>query len=98
VVPKGRHTRCTSKLHLETPEDDPENIIKKVKTSQEGLSAAAPGDFGNLHDSSFKSPIVVSNSPSNLPRNRMDSIVATRYAPLVLPQPMNALPVRDYLK
>jgi hypothetical protein len=28
----------------------------------------------------------------------MDAIVATRYAPLVLPQPMNALPTRDYLK
>jgi hypothetical protein len=35
---------------------------------------------------------------TNLPRNRMDAIVAARYAPLVLPQPMNALPVRDYLK
>jgi hypothetical protein len=35
---------------------------------------------------------------SNPPRNRMDSIVAARYAPLVLPQPMNSLPARDYLK
>jgi hypothetical protein len=35
---------------------------------------------------------------ANLPRNRMDSIVADRYAPLVLPQPMNSLPARDYLK
>jgi hypothetical protein len=35
---------------------------------------------------------------ANLPRNRMDAIVAARYAPLVLPQPMNALPVGDYLK
>jgi hypothetical protein len=35
---------------------------------------------------------------SNTPRNRMDAIVAARYAPLVLPQPMNALPARDYLK
>jgi hypothetical protein len=34
----------------------------------------------------------------NPPRNRMDAIVATRYAPLVLTQPMNALPTRDYLK
>jgi hypothetical protein len=34
----------------------------------------------------------------NLPRNRMDAIVAARYAPLVLPQPMNSLPVGDYLK
>jgi hypothetical protein len=35
---------------------------------------------------------------ANPPRNRMDSIVASRYAPLILPQPMNSLPVGDYLK
>jgi hypothetical protein len=34
----------------------------------------------------------------NPPRNRMDAIVAARYDPLVLPQPMNALPARDYIK
>jgi hypothetical protein len=28
----------------------------------------------------------------------MDAIVLARYAPLVLPQPMNSLPNRDYLK
>ena len=28
----------------------------------------------------------------------MDVIVAARYAPFVLPQPMNALPGGDYLK
>ena len=28
----------------------------------------------------------------------MDAIVAARYAPLVLPQPMNALPRGDYFK
>jgi hypothetical protein len=35
---------------------------------------------------------------ANPPRNRMDSIVVVRYAPLILPQPMNALPTGDYLK
>jgi hypothetical protein len=35
---------------------------------------------------------------ANPPRNIMDAIVAARYAPMVLPQPMNALPVGDYLK
>jgi hypothetical protein len=30
--------------------------------------------------------------------NRKDVIVAARYDPLVFPQPMNALPVGDYLK
>jgi hypothetical protein len=35
---------------------------------------------------------------ANPPLNRMDAIVATRYAPLVLPLPMNPLPAGDYLK
>jgi hypothetical protein len=35
---------------------------------------------------------------ANPPRNRMDAIVASRYAPLILPQPMNSLPIGDYLK
>jgi hypothetical protein len=35
---------------------------------------------------------------ANLPLNRMDAIVAARYAPLVLPHPMNPLPAGDYLK
>ena len=35
---------------------------------------------------------------ANPPLNRMDAIVAARYAPLVLPHPMNPLPARDYLK
>jgi hypothetical protein len=35
---------------------------------------------------------------ANPPRNTMDAIVAARYVPLVLPQPMNALPAGDYLK
>jgi hypothetical protein len=34
----------------------------------------------------------------NPPPNRMDAIVATRYAPLILPHPMNPLPAGDYLK
>jgi hypothetical protein len=34
----------------------------------------------------------------NPPRNRMDAILVTRYAPLVLPQPLSALPAGGYLK
>jgi len=34
---------------------------------------------------------------ANLPRNIMDAIVDVRYAPLILPQPMNALLVGGYL-
>jgi len=35
---------------------------------------------------------------ANPPRNRMDAIVGARYAPLILLQPMNSLPVGYYLK
>jgi hypothetical protein len=35
---------------------------------------------------------------ANIPRNRMDDIVAARYAPLILPHLVNALPVGEYLK
>ena len=35
---------------------------------------------------------------ANPPPNRMDVIVAARYAHLVLPHPMNPLPTGDYLK
>jgi hypothetical protein len=34
----------------------------------------------------------------NPPPNRMDAIVTARYAPLILPQPLNPLPAGDYLK
>jgi hypothetical protein len=43
-------------------------------------------------------PAIITMVGENLPRNRMDAIVAAGYAPLVLPQPMNALPAGDYLK
>jgi uncharacterized small protein (DUF1192 family) len=35
---------------------------------------------------------------ANPPQKRMDAIVTARYAPLVLPHPMNPLPAGDYLK
>jgi hypothetical protein len=35
---------------------------------------------------------------ANLPRNMMDVILDSMYAPIVLPQPMNSLLAGDYLK
>jgi hypothetical protein len=35
---------------------------------------------------------------ANPPMTRMEAIIAARYAPLVLPQPLNALPIDGYLK
>jgi hypothetical protein len=43
-------------------------------------------------------PLNVPMAGANPPQNRMDAIVAARYAPLILPQPLNPLPAGDYLK
>jgi hypothetical protein len=59
--------------------------------------------------SSPTSPVHIPSPPSsplpnipmagvNPPMTRMEAIIVTRYAPLVLPQPLNALPVDGYLK
>jgi len=42
-------------------------------------------------------PIHVQMAGANPPRNNMAEILAARYTPLVLPQPMNALPATNYL-
>jgi hypothetical protein len=43
-------------------------------------------------------PTIIPMAGANPPRNKMDSIVVARNAPLILPQPMNSLPAGDYLK
>jgi hypothetical protein len=45
------------------------------------------------------SPLVhIQMAGANPPRTRMEAIVVARYAPLVLPWPLNALPADGYLK
>jgi hypothetical protein len=45
------------------------------------------------------SPLVhIQMARANPPQKRMESILAARYAPLVLPQPLNSLPADGYLK
>ena len=48
----------------------------------------------------FPSPksVNLKMAAQNQPVYMMDRMVAARYAPLVLPQPLNALPVGDYQK
>jgi hypothetical protein len=55
--------------------------------------------------SPVRTPSPPSSPPSNIPMagenppmTRMEAIIAARYAPLVLPQPLNALPADGYLK
>jgi hypothetical protein len=55
--------RSTPQLPLATPEADPEKIIRKGKTPQEGTSTVVPGDSGNFLNPSLKTPVVSSNSP-----------------------------------
>jgi hypothetical protein len=59
----------------------------------------------SFHSSPVHTPSPPSSPPLNIPMagvnpppNRMDAIVAARYAPLILPQPLNPLPAGDYLK
>ena len=55
---------------------------------------------GTLSSSSQQSSGVQSNTNLRMaqPQNRMAAMVLARYAPLVLPQPINALPGGDYQK
>jgi len=55
--------RSNPQLPLATPEADSKNIIKKGKTSQEGISTVVSSDYGNLHDSYFKNLVAASNYP-----------------------------------
>jgi hypothetical protein len=59
---KGRHTRSTPQLSLATPKVEPEKIIRKGKTSQEGTSTAVPGNPGNFLNPSLQTPVAASNS------------------------------------
>jgi hypothetical protein len=43
-------------------------------------------------------PVHIQMEISNPPKTGMEAIVATRYDPLILPQPMNAPPMDGYLK
>jgi hypothetical protein len=53
--------RSTPHLPLAAPKADPENIIKKGKDSQGFSSSIVSGTAGNLLDSIFQTPVVVSN-------------------------------------
>jgi hypothetical protein len=55
--------RSHPQLPLTTPEADPEKIIRKGKTPQEGTSASEPGDSGNFHNLPSETPVTVSVSP-----------------------------------
>ena len=66
VAPKSRHTRSTPHFPLATPEADPENIMKKEKSSHGASSSFVSGTIRNLPDSIFQTPVVVS-SFSKLP-------------------------------
>jgi hypothetical protein len=43
-------------------------------------------------------PVHIQMAGDNPPKTRMEAIIASRYAPLVLPQPLNSLPADGYLK
>jgi hypothetical protein len=61
VAPKGRHTRLNPQSPLAAPEPDPEKILKKGKVLQGASSSKSSGTSGNLPDSAFHTPVVVSH-------------------------------------
>jgi hypothetical protein len=82
-------------------------IPSSSKTQPSVVKAEIPPSyipfFPKLHTVKYPSPPcspIVQNPTTgvNSPRNRMDAIVAIKYAPLILPHPMNALPAGYYLK
>jgi hypothetical protein len=70
------------------------------------FSPLSPFPSGNSFPASpVHTPSPPSSPPPNIPMagvnppmTRMEAIIAARYAPLVLPQPLNALPADGYLK
>jgi hypothetical protein len=66
VAPKSRHTRSNPQSPLAAPEPDPEKIIKKGKALQGASSSKFSGTSGDLPDSAFHTPVVVSHV-SHLP-------------------------------
>jgi len=63
VASKGRHTRSTPQLPLDTPEANPEKIIKKGKASQESFPIGVLGTSGQLPESILNTPVVISSIP-----------------------------------
>ena len=55
-------------------------------------------NFENPNTFQTPVPLNISLATMTKPPTRMELIVAARYAPLVLPQHLNALPQGDYLK
>jgi hypothetical protein len=51
--------RYHPQLPLAMPEADPEKIIRKGKTPQEGTSTVEPGDSGNFHHPPSETPLLL---------------------------------------
>jgi hypothetical protein len=64
-----------------------------IKTATAPINTQSPPYSPRI----YNLPLHNTMEGANLPRNRMDVIVVAWYAPLVLPQPMNSLPIGDYL-
>ena len=83
---------------------DPQSF-KKEKTLYSGKIPLFHLKFSKSPFQPSSSQVFPSSKPANLnmtaqnqPLDMMDQMVAARYAPLVLPQPLNALPSGDYQK
>jgi hypothetical protein len=78
----------------ETPPSYTLHLLKIPDIQFASFPIKSPHTCPKTQNLPLPDPMAVAN-PS---RNRIDAIVAARYAPLVLTQPMNSLPVGYYLK
>ena len=83
---------------------NPQSFIK-AKTASPGKIplfqlkvGKKPFQSGSSQTSSSSKSVSPKMAAQNQPIDMMDRMVAARYAPLVLPQPLNALPGGDYQK
>jgi hypothetical protein len=106
LVTKEEGTSLSVEISSAIPKSKPTSV--KSESSPPHTPPFSKPPIIQIAFSPAKSPLTSPKSQSppfpnqmagiNPPQNRMDAIVAARYAPLVLPQPMNSLPVGDYLK
>jgi hypothetical protein len=71
-------------------------IPSPLITSPSSSKSASSQSLVNQTPSASTSTVIMAATPQNL--TKMERIVAARYAPLVLPNPLNAMPTGDYQK
>ena len=84
-----------------TPETSAQGEVGQPFYSNSGHSSppSSPTSYSSLPSSpTTSSSVPTTNTVMAIPLTRMEQILANRYAPLVLPNPLSAMPTGDYQK